>query len=713
MAIEITRGTNRKPVASDELVKLLQGRDDLSGQLFVGYPIVNTPDGPLTIDALLVSPTQGVISIDLVEGTQLGDFRNRQDNFINMLDSKLKLHRELVSRRKLLIELHAITFAPGIGHPQTKGDSEYPVTNNDTLLDGIKQLNWANSEASVYNSTLSALQGIRAIRKPRSARTLNKEDSRGSRLGKLEDSIATLDNPQSKAVIETVEGVQRIRGLAGSGKTIVLALKAAYLHAQHPEWRIAVTFNSRSLKGQFRRLIHNFSLQQTGQEPDWDTLRILSAWGAPGSTERDGLYYEFCRVNGLQRMDLRSARALPNIGTPFQKACEQALQEAPTAAPVYDAILVDEAQDLAPAFLQLCFAMLRDPKRLVYAYDELQNLTEESLPSVEDLFGPSANVATGLHENDRDASDIILERCYRNSRPLLVTAHALGFGIYRKPPPGTRTGLIQMFDNPSLWKDVGYQVATGSLIDNQQVVLQRTKETSPLFLEEHSPIEDLIKFVAFDTAEEQDRWVSEEIRRNLLDEELRHDDIIVINPDPLTTRENVGSIRNQLLQMDIQSHLAGIDTDPDVFFKEQHASVTFTGINRAKGNEAGMVYVINAQDRPVSNRNLASMRNRLFTAITRSKAWIRVVGVGDRMNELVQEYERLKDHQFALEFLYPDANTREELRIVHRDLSEGDRNAVEGHQSDMRKLLTALELGNVRPEDLDRDLSEQLKKHLY
>ena len=31
---------------------------------------------------------------------------------------------------------------------------------------------------------------------------------------------------QSKAVIETVDGVQRIRGLAGSGKTIVLALKA-------------------------------------------------------------------------------------------------------------------------------------------------------------------------------------------------------------------------------------------------------------------------------------------------------------------------------------------------------------------------------------------------------------------------------------------------------------------------------------------------------
>lgn len=54
--------------------------------------------------------------------------------------------------------------------------------------------------------------------------------SRGGVKG-LEDSMANLDNQQSKVVIETVDGVQRIRGLVGSAKTIVIALKAAYLHA--------------------------------------------------------------------------------------------------------------------------------------------------------------------------------------------------------------------------------------------------------------------------------------------------------------------------------------------------------------------------------------------------------------------------------------------------------------------------------------------------
>ena len=94
-----------------------------------------------------------------------------------------------------------------------------------------------------------------------------------------------MDHKQSKAFIETVEGVQRIRGLAGAGKTIVLERKAAYLHAQHPEWRLAVTFHTRSLKDFYRQLIYRFSLGEQGQELDWERLRIVHAWGASGGVK--------------------------------------------------------------------------------------------------------------------------------------------------------------------------------------------------------------------------------------------------------------------------------------------------------------------------------------------------------------------------------------------------------------------------------------------
>ena len=90
-----------------------------------------------------------------------------------------------------------------------------------------------------------------------------KSDSKGAKLKLLEDTVANLDHKQSAAVIETVNGPQRIRGLAGSGKTIILALKVAYLHVKNPTWKIAVTFNTRSLKKQFEDLISRFTYRLT------------------------------------------------------------------------------------------------------------------------------------------------------------------------------------------------------------------------------------------------------------------------------------------------------------------------------------------------------------------------------------------------------------------------------------------------------------------
>jgi superfamily I DNA and RNA helicase len=83
---------------------------------------------------------------------------------------------------------------------------------------------------------VSVIQAISTLRRGRKKRELHNENSRGAKIKALEDSIANLDSQQSAAVVETYEGVQRIRGLAGCGKTIVLALKVAYLHARHPDW---------------------------------------------------------------------------------------------------------------------------------------------------------------------------------------------------------------------------------------------------------------------------------------------------------------------------------------------------------------------------------------------------------------------------------------------------------------------------------------------
>lgn len=536
MSIDIVRGSSRKPVAGVKLAELMR-ETNLSGQLFIGYPVIATPEGPYSIDALFVSAEKGIVVFDLIEGTDVGDYELRQDDSANKLDARLRTHRELVHRRMLRIPIHTLSFAPAARLAVVSDDAEYRVVNSPSLVHALHAFTWTDQEDEIYENALSALESISTIRKGKVNRPVRKEASRGSKLQALENVIATLDNTQSKAVIETIDGVQRIRGLAGSGKTIVLALKAAYLHAQNPEWRIGVTFHTRSLKGQFQRLINTFSIA-AGREPDWENLRILNAWGSPGGSDRDGMYYEFCRVQDVAYFDFMSAQRQFGRGREFASACEHALGQVRERKQLYDAILVDEAQDFSPSFLRLCYTSLGDPKRLVYAYDELQNLTGESLPAPEDIFGRHADGVRfeGTYA-DGPRPDIILEKCYRNSRPVLVTAHALGFGIYRAPRRPSGNGLIQMFDQSQLWEDIGYRVRGGELQEGADVTLYRPEETSLKFLEEHSDIDDLVKFIPFDNEEQQVTWLVEAIRKNLENDELRRNDIIVINPDPLTTRK--------------------------------------------------------------------------------------------------------------------------------------------------------------------------------
>jgi superfamily I DNA and RNA helicase len=353
----------------------------------------------------------------------------------------------------------------------------------------------------------------------------------------------------------------------------------------------------------------------------------------------EGLYYEFCKRHNIEYRDLASAKRLPNAyGQEFDIICEEALNKIKKSEQYYDAILIDEAQDFSKYFLRLCYEILKQPKRLVYAYDELQNLNKKIMESPEAIFGEDALGVpyVQLQNVPREPKqDIILEKCYRNSRPILSSAHALGFGIYRDG------GLIQMFENAGLWKDICYKVEEGTLEDGKSVRLHRTNDTSPKFLEDHSSPDDLIIFKTFNNNREQFIWLAEQIEKNLKEDELKHDDIMVIHSNPVTTRTIAGEARKFLYEKGINSALAGVTTSPDEFFNEE--AITFTSINRAKGNEAAMIYVVNA-DECFSGLELARKRNILFTAMTRSKAWLRVIGCGENMKALEDEYMRIKPH---------------------------------------------------------------------
>lgn len=700
----VVRGGTSKPVASKNLADYFEKRVDIEGYLYLGYPIIGAIDGGYQIDALLISKQHGAVVFHLIEGTydesiQLEDI---QDESYTKFESKLKLHKELTKKRKLAVELNVPVYASAWTH-HSNTNSEYPilVTNND-LDDFLDSISW--DEPEKYNKLVSVIQSITTIRRRTRRDYVKDPESKGAKLKKLEDSIANLDRQQSSAVIETVDGVQRIRGLAGSGKTIVLALKVAYLHAKNPDWKIAVTFNSRALKNQFKHFITLFTLEHINEEPNWEKIDIIHAWGSPSIR---GIYYELCINHNIEYFDFKSAQSLSkSYDKGFDVVCEKAYNEIENYSQYYDVILIDEAQDFSPYFIRLCYEILKPPKRLVYAYDELQNISNKQMPSPEELFGldnKGKAIVSLQNTSGKPKQDIVLDVCYRNSRPILATAHALGFGLYRKE------GLIQMFDQHQLWKDVGYKVKAGKLEDGCEVTLYRDEQSSPEFLEGHSNIDDLISFHTFKNSDEQTQYLVSEIQKNITKDELKLDDIMVIHPDPYTAKRAVGSIREELFNKKINSNLAGVTTTPDEFFSEN--AVVFTQIYRAKGNEASMVYIINAHE-CFNAFNRTQKRNMLFTALTRSKAWVRVIGFGSNMKALKEEFEEVKNHNFELNFRYPTKSERDKLYIVNRDMSEQERKNLESKSASLEGLLQSLTNGDIHKEDLPEDIRIKLKELL-
>ena len=67
------------------------------------------------------------------------------------------------------------------------------------------------------------------------------------------------------------------------------------------------------------------------------------------------------------------------------------------------------------------------------------------------------------------------------------------------------------------------------------------------------------------------------------------------------------------------------DIKPEKFWEDD--AVTISKIARAKGNEAPMVYIVGIEE-IAENESDISYRNKLFTALTRAKCWVKIMGVG-------------------------------------------------------------------------------------
>jgi superfamily I DNA and RNA helicase len=460
----------------------------------------------------------------------------------------------------------------------------------------------------------------------------------------VEARLRQLDEAQERVAQEAPEGPQRIRGLAGTGKTVLFAKRAARMHAAHPDWQIGFVFFTRSLYQQVRGLVERAYGDLTAEAPDPGQLHIWHAWGGKDIT---GFYREAALRWEQRPLNLNDAKKA--IGSAawgadgFAWVCDQL--EAAIAGteeePFLDALLVDEGQDLPASFYRLAHRALRPPHRLYWAYDEAQGIGNLMVPRAVEIFGrdrvgePVVDLAGSYSSGIRKAHN--LNRCYRTPARILSVAHAFNMGLRR------RGGPLQGVTTRDEWELLGYRVegdfSQASVAAGGEIVIERDQAACGHPMDDRAfatgaSREGQLEILGVEDSEAAVAAIVEGIRADI-DGGLEPHDLLVV-PMP-GSRPGQQVLADALVAAGVPAFVAGTDKERSSFRRTGY--VTVANIFRAKGNEAWKVYAtgLDAVDParcPDADDELVR-RNQVFVALSRARLWCVAIGVeGPVLEEL-------------------------------------------------------------------------------
>lgn len=181
-------------------------------------------------------------------------------------------------------------------------------------------------------------------------------------------------------------GHRVIRGVAGSGKTVILICRARYLAEVHKDWNILVLCYNKTLASFLKNSI---------VDTDIANVEVIHFHGWINKV--------FTSLN-LKNGIFKDKEISDNISQISNKMLNEVSK--------YDAILIDEGQDLAKEWLEFIVKMLRNPENshLLLASDGAQNLYNRkyTLKSV------------GIKASGRT---MVMRENYRNTKQILDFAH--------------------------------------------------------------------------------------------------------------------------------------------------------------------------------------------------------------------------------------------------------------------------------------------------
>ncbi|MBM7580975.1 3'-5' exonuclease [Jeotgalibacillus terrae] len=204
--------------------------------------------------------------------------------------------------------------------------------------------------------------------------------------------VKAMDLHQENMAKQIGDQNRLIRGVAGSGKTLVLASRAKLLTKDHPDWKILI-------------LCYNISLS-----------RFIEQMIAQMMTEPDNLF-DFDQEADLAKhqIQVRNFHAWLKHDVKCKEqdipVMVEKLRKKEAILPKYDAILIDEGQDFEPEWFELVSELLNpDTKSLLLVEDRAQSIYKRKRSYVQD---------TGLDFRGRSK---ILSINYRNTAQIVKFA---------------------------------------------------------------------------------------------------------------------------------------------------------------------------------------------------------------------------------------------------------------------------------------------------
>ncbi len=405
-------------------------------------------------------------------------------------------------------------------------------------------------------------------------------------LGKAIDVYEIKDKRLSAEQIEIIESEfdgrpQLIRGVAGSGKSIVLVRNCVNLidrivnsHqlnlpiGESRRRRVAIICFNRALVPFLRRNLEDAYRELTNQDlPDCIDIVHVQKLGYQMSTLQGGpLTYQGIKQYRRQH----ESEPIPSrIAAHYVRQLDQLAKSHPAEfyKLQYDSIYVDEGQDLFDEEYLLLMKLLRsDPetgsKNIVIFYDDAQNIYGRPRPTWSKL---------GIQISGRRT--FVMRTCFRNSKQIIEFAFNVLLGVTAETRVMTRT-----------FADITY------LKDNR-LVEELSDRWQINFAERAEGMLPEVRLFA--TRDDEKNWINGRITQLISDEGVRPEDLLILfkeSSEFLDLPPQITALNPSIVKV-IQPFGSEDNPAKDEYILEE-GSLTVTTVESAKGYDAPIVFVI-------------------------------------------------------------------------------------------------------------------------